>query len=146
MEEVDKVPVEEEPRSEVENLRNPQGREVRIGTETVFLDYPMASFAFLTEKYPDLQTLFSMTSLKGKDSKALFSAQFLRAMADVIYAGLIRPDEDGRDTSGWSSQKILNKVHFEELRELSAAATEALRESIPQGKKNPTKPSARRKK
>ena len=89
-----------------------------LGGKEYELDYTMASFAYLSEKYGDIEAVFSVVSANN-DMKSFLSMKFLRAISDFLYAGIMRPDvdkiEEGKsfeesDTSGMSSKAILKML------------------------------------
>ncbi len=106
---------------------------VKLGGKDYVLKYSIASFAYLTEKYENIQVLFKLASAKKKNTSAS-----MKAIVDILYAGLIVPDDEGNDTSGWSFGKVMYEVEMFRIKEISEAVTFALAKAFPEVSGNPT--------
>ena len=104
---------------------------VTIGGREVKLDYSLASLHWLTSKYPDLPEFLNRISLRDKETGeiktrgSLMKPSFLDALADFVYAGLYVPDDEGRDTGGWTPFKVLRGLHMDTMVSVALAATAA---------------------
>jgi len=114
------------------NIRKQGKVTIRLGTETVALDYSMASIHYLAEKHGDLTKLFE------REGNAI-DADFVNKVADVVYAGLLAYDDDGKDTSGWTPMKVMSRLHLNQMDEIMEAFSRGMSFSMPEGDGDPTK-------
>ncbi len=112
---------------------------IKLGKDEVALDYPMASIHFLAEKYGDITKIFK----KDEDGT---SAKYIEKIADVVYAGLMQPDDDGKDTSGWTTQKVMNKLHFNQFGDVIAAFKRGMEVAMPESKEGEVGPTEKKQK
>jgi len=125
---------------------HPSNGKLTLDGKDYELDYSLASFAYLSEKYGDLGVIFKMADTTGKDTKDLMSREFLEVIANMVYAGIMRPDaellEQGKsfkeaDTSGLNPSKILLKMKLGDVMNISKAISGAMIGSMPDA--DPTK-------
>jgi|GEM_PF-4500391 hypothetical protein len=98
---------------------------ITLAGEELELEYTLASLHFLTKKHPDLPEFLKTASGNGKAGLERLSGDFIEAMAEFVYAGLYRPDDEGNDTSGWSVFKVMKALHPSELGEVSRKISKA---------------------
>jgi hypothetical protein len=114
------------------------GREpttLKLGDKDVELHYGMASFFFLSTKYGgDIREIFGIFK---PDSPV--DAAFIQRLTDIIYAGLWTPDDDGIDTSSWSTFKVMQLLRMDQIPQITAVVQAALAAAMP--KAGPTKPA-----
>lgn len=108
------------------NIVGGKAASIVLGGKDVELDYPMGSIHYLVGKYGDITKLFE------RDEKAI-SIEYLEKIADVVYAGLMKFDDDGKDTSGWSVRKVLNLIHFNQIPEVVESFRQSMNLSMPEG-------------
>jgi hypothetical protein len=123
----------------VKNIHQESKAIIKLGDTEVKLDYTLASFAYLTEKHGDLGELFASVSMQGKEVKQLLSKDYLDAIVDMIYAGVMKPDADKlqqgasfaeADTSGWNIYKIYTSIHLNEIGAIGEAINAAMAASV----------------
>ena len=108
---------------------------INLAGEELELDYTLASLHYLTKKHPDLPAFLSTASGGGKRGLEMYSTEFIEALSEFVYAGLYRPDDEGRDTSNWSSFKVMKALHPRDLAEVSQKVRKAFEAGGP--KKDP---------
>ena len=108
------------------NILGNRGSMIQLGDQEVELDYPMGSIHFLAEKYGDITKLFDREG--GAITKS-----YLEKIADVVYAGLMKFDDDGKDTSGWTQRKVLNKLRIPQIKAIVEAFGRSLSVAMPEG-------------
>lgn len=114
------------------NILDHKKASIRLGSETVDLDYSMASIHYLAGKYGDLTKLFDR-----KDNA--IDAEFISRLADVVYAGLLRyDDDDGKDVSGWNPTKVMTRLHLNQINEIAQAFSDGMSLSMPEDDAGPT--------
>jgi hypothetical protein len=113
---------------------------IQLGEEKVELDYTLGSLYWLMTKYGDLPDFLRKASGGGLSGVALLNKEFIEAMADMIYAGLIKPDGNGVDTSGWSPTKIMSRIHMPDLAGISQIVQRAFTGASPEV--DPSRPPA----
>lgn len=102
---------------------------MKLGKEDVKLNYTMASVHYLTSRHGDLSKVFERED--GID------AAYIERIADIVYAGLIEYDDDGKDISGWSRTKVMNRLKMSQLNEIVDEFTEGMKAALPEA--DPTK-------
>lgn len=98
---------------------------ITLAGEILNLEFTLASLLFLTEKNPDLVEFLKIAGGDGLKGAARANPKRIKAVAQLIYAGLIRADDDGNDTSGWTVARVLNSVHQAEFPVIEGAMWEA---------------------
>jgi len=111
--------------------------EIRLGDQMVVLDYSMASIHYLAEKHGDVLKLFDK-------SDSGLNADYIERIADVMYAGLLRLDDDGNDTSGWTRQKVMSRIRMDQVQDIAKAFKRGMNISLPvqEGAADPTEDAA----
>ena len=105
---------------------------IPIGGKDYEIEFTMASIHYLAEKYGDVGALFS--NLKtGIDAKSI------EVISDLVYAGTIVCDDDDNVKGPISAKKIMSKIKFNELGEITEAIVKAFSAAFPEAKENPTK-------
>jgi len=95
------------------------------------IDFTMASIYYLSEKYGDVAALFSKMG-NGVDTKSL------DIICDLIYASIIKCDDDDKFVAPLSQKKIMANLHFNEIAKITVSITQAFANSFPDAQKNPT--------
>ena len=117
-----------------------ESSELVLNGKELKLDYSLASFAYLSEKYGDLGKIFSLASTDGKEKTELMSREFLDAIANLIYAGAMKIDpdklEEGKsfreaDISGLSPSKILVQIKLSDIPIISKQIQDAMNNAMP---------------
>ena len=72
---------------------------------------------------------------------AAVDAEFIQRLADIIYSGLWIPDDEGNDTSGWSTFKVMQLLPMNRIPEISSVVQAAMTAAMPKKKTGPTKPA-----
>lgn len=121
----------------METALTSESTKLKLGTQEVELHYGMASFFFLSKKYGgDIRDIFSIF----KEGAAV-DAEFIQRLADIIYSGLWIPDDEGNDTSGWSTFKVMQLLPMNRIPEISSVVQAAMTAAMPKKKTGPTKPA-----
>lgn len=104
-----------------------------IGGEEVELSFTMASIHWLTSKHENLKAFLEKMNAKGRAELEVLNTEYVEAVADFIYAGLYRPDDNGVDQSGWTPFKVMRLVKPATLGPLTTAIWKAFNEGSPGG-------------
>ena len=105
---------------------------IKLAGKDYPIDFTMASIYYLIQKHGDVGALFS--SLRGGvDSKSI------EVISDLVYAGMIVCDDDDNLKAPMTAKKIMSKIHFGDLADITEAVTKAFASAFPDAKKNPTK-------
>jgi hypothetical protein len=107
---------------------------IELAGEEVRVDFSLASLFYLTEKHADLPKFLELVSGAGKTGAEKLTPEFIKAVAELIYSGLIQPDDEGNDLSGWSVPKVMRSIH---PMDMGAISSEVLAAWTDGGQKNP---------
>ena len=99
-----------------------------LGDVEVNIHYGMASLYYLSQKYgQDIREVFGFLST----ASTKMDSDFIKRLSDIVYAGLWEPDDEGEDTSGWSTFKVMTSLDMSNIPEIMAAVTTAVQASLP---------------
>jgi len=105
---------------------------IKIGSQEYAIDYSMASIYFLQDKYGDVSKIFP-----GLGEKV--DPKYIDTICDLIYAGLIKCNDEDHFISPLTSRQIMSNIHFKDLALMVNAITDAFSRAFPKAKENPTK-------
>ena len=107
---------------------------IELAGVEVEVNFSLASLFYLTEKHSDLPKFLELVSGTGKSAGERMNSTFITAVAELVYAGLFKPDDNGDDTSGWSVPRVMRSIH---PMDLGAISSEVLAAWTDGGQKNP---------
>ena len=119
-----------------------QAKTITLGDKEYSLDYNLASFGYLSEKYDDISKVFSM--MNAADGG--FSREKIEAIANMIYAGVMQCDDDDleagksfkeSDKSGLSPYKIMKLIKIADISSITDTISMAVDGAMPDA--DPTK-------
>ena len=119
-----------------------QAKTITLGNKEYSLDYNLASFGYLSEKYGDITKVFSMLNMQD----GTFSREKIEAIANMIYAGVMQCDEDeleagksfkDADKSGLSAYKIMKLIKIADIASITDTISQAVDGAMPDA--DPTK-------
>jgi hypothetical protein len=112
---------------------------LKLGGEELELRYGMAAFYYLTHKYGvGVREVFAPFMAKEPS----LDAAFIERLADTVYAGLWKPDDEGNDTSGYSTFAVMQKLELGEMKNIMEVVKAAIEAAMPRAQgSGPTKPA-----